>query len=73
MRPEQHDHITSHLQQRLFYLKALTVKIWFTLGNALLFIGGDDSIEFGFESFTSLTLNQPATPLSGNDFKSGYL
>ena len=73
MRQHQHDHITSHLQQRLFYLKALTVGIWFALGNTLLLIGGDDSIEFGFESFTSLTLNQQATPLSDNDFKGDYL
>jgi hypothetical protein len=73
MRPHPHDHITSHLQQRLFYLKAFTVGIWFAFGNALLLISGDDSIEFGFESFTSLTLNQQATPLSGNDFKGDYL
>ena len=79
MKPEQHDRITSHairqwpLQQGLSFLKALFVDSWFALGNVLLLIGGDDSVEIGFESLTSLTLNQAEIPLSGNDFEGGCL
>jgi hypothetical protein len=75
MKPEQHDRITRHanrqrpLQQGLSVLKALFVDSWFALGNVLLLIGGDDSVEIGFESLASLTLNQTTIPFSGNDIE----
>jgi hypothetical protein len=75
MKPRQHDPITNttSLQQGLFMLKALIKDSWFALGNVLLLIGGDDSVEIGVASFKSLTLNQAALPLSGNDFEGGCL
>lgn len=79
MKPERYGRITGHknrnqpLQQGLFFLKALIKDSWFALGNVLLLIGGDDSVEIGFESLTSLTLNQAAIPISGNDFEGGCL
>lgn len=67
-----HDRTTNQairppLQQALFFLKALCTDAWFALGNALLLIGGDDSVEIGFGSFAPLTLSQTTIPISGND------
>lgn len=73
MKPEQHNRITSRLQRGLIFLKAVMIDSWFALGNVLLLMGGDDSVEIGLESLTTLTLNQPVIPLSGNDFEGGCL
>ena len=59
------------LQQVFFFLKAFFVGSWFALGNALLLIGGDDSVEIGFESLAPLTLNRTTIPLSGNNIEGG--
>ena len=55
------------LQQVFFFLKAFFVGSWFALGNALLLIGGDDSVEIG----SPLTLNLTTIPLSGNNIEGG--
>jgi hypothetical protein len=54
------------LQQTIFFLKAVLAGGWFALGNALLLIGGDDSVEIGFGALAPLALNQTIIPISGN-------
>jgi hypothetical protein len=55
------------LQQTIFFLKAIFAGGWFALGNALLLIGGDDSVEIGFGSLVPLALNPTTNPISGNN------
>jgi hypothetical protein len=79
MKPEQYFLASGHenghqpFLQKLHFLKVLIIDSWFALGNVLLLIGGDDSVEIRFTSLTSLTLHQAAIPVSGNDFKGGCL
>lgn len=55
--------ITSALQG-LASFKIIVVDGWFALGNVLLLIGGDDSVELGFRSFSIQVANQSAIQLS---------
>ncbi len=54
------------LQQGLSKLKAYFIESCFVLGNVLLLMGGDDSVEIGFRSPAVHLLNQSSIPVSGN-------
>lgn len=45
-------------------LKALLEDGWFALGNVLLLIGGDDSVDLRFRPFTLQVLHRPSIQLS---------
>jgi len=53
MKHEQHYPVNR--QWGRAFLKALFVDSWFALGNVLLLIGGDDSVEIRFKSLAELT------------------
>jgi hypothetical protein len=55
-----------HKIQGLTKLKAYFIESWFVLGNVLLLMGGDDSVEIGFRSHAVHLLNQSSIPVSGN-------
>jgi hypothetical protein len=54
-------------QQGLPKLKALFWGSWFALGNMLLLIGGDDSVEIGLQSHSKLMLTHSTISLSGEN------
>ncbi len=54
------------LQQGLSKLKAYFIESWFVLGNVLLLMGGDDSVEIKFRPNTIHLLNQSSIPFVGN-------
>lgn len=56
--------MTTSALQGLASFKAIVVDGWFALGNVLLLIGGDDSVELGFRSFSIQVANQTAIQLS---------
>lgn len=51
------------IMQDLSHLKLLLVGSWFFLGNVLLLIGGDDSVDLGIKPNTIQLLNQSSMML----------
>jgi hypothetical protein len=51
-------------------LKALFWANWFALGNVLLLIGGDDSVEIGINPRAFIKLNQTPLPQSSEYHRS---
>lgn len=56
--------MTNPALQGLASFKTIVVAGWFALGNVLLLIGGDDSVEIGFKSLPIQLLNQSQIQLS---------
>jgi hypothetical protein len=52
------------IMEQLTYLKAILVCSWFFLGNVLLLIGGDDSVDLGIKANALQLLNQSSMTLS---------
>jgi hypothetical protein len=80
MKQEQYNHKTSYssmqhskiaaISQELSNLKATLVDSWFALGNLLLLIGGDDSVEIGMK-FHSIQILNPSVILLTGEKNSG--
>lgn len=56
--------------QKLFDLKTLFLDGWYALGNVLLLIGGDDTVEIGFKSHAIQLTGRSSITLTANDNKS---
>jgi hypothetical protein len=72
MKPMQFDLKTDnaysslHKSQGLTKLRAYFIESWFVLGNVLLLMGGDDSVEIKFRPNAIHLLNQSSMPFAGN-------
>jgi hypothetical protein len=59
-------HKSMFLHQLLSKFKLYFIEGWFVLGNVLLLMGGDDSVEIKFRPNAIHLLNQSSIPFSGN-------
>ncbi len=62
--------ISVSIGQKLLDLKALLLDSWYALGNVLLLIGGDETVEIGFKSDAIQLMSRSSITLTADDNKS---